>query len=73
MRRAWLSWWRPAMNSPAEWHRHEFEAAVQAHMDCLERFGEDDPRTQAAAHLCMALMPDSMFRELMEIAHAQCH
>lgn len=52
---------------------YEFEAAVQRHTACLERFGEDDPRTQEAAYLCMVLMPDSMFRELMEAAHAQRH
>lgn len=61
------------MNRSTEWGSHEFEAAVQLHMDCLERFGEDDPRTQAAAHLCMVLMPDSMFLELMEVANAQRH
>lgn len=48
-----------------------FTAAVQRHEALLAEFGEDDPRTEEAAHLCLLLMPDAMFKELMEIGSAK--
>lgn len=51
----------------------EFLLAVQRHQACLAEFGEDDPRTVEAAHRCMLLMPEPMFRELMEIGEAPRH
>lgn len=50
-----------------------FQLAVIEHARCLELYGEDDPRSIEAAHRCMLLMPEPMFRELMEIGEAPRH
>jgi hypothetical protein len=44
-----------------------FRLAVIEHARCLECYGEADPRTEQAAQLCLLLMPEEMFSDLLAI------
>ena len=49
------------------------EAAIRDHQLALAMYGEDDPRSINALLVLMLTVPDDVFRELEELAHATKH